>query len=127
MDTSPNGMYPVIYQAIVIGLELMVDPMSFITNAGTILTSRKSVRIRSISFAVSSLVMVGLMVLTGYDLKSQVDTVWWQLGLKSADMIQYLRYAGICIIYFILIGCVRRAYAVIAQCSQTDIHKYDRR
>ena len=64
MVVEPDGMFPVIYQAFIIGVELMVDPMSFILNAGTILTSRKTQQVRLISFAVSSLVTFGLMIAT---------------------------------------------------------------
>lgn len=70
MVVEPDGMFSVIYQAFIIGIELMVDPMSFILNTGTILTSRKTQQVRLISFAVSSLVTTGLMIATQFDLMS---------------------------------------------------------
>lgn len=65
-------MFEVIVQAIIIGVELYVDPSSTLLNTGTIVTSCKTSQIRLISFSVSGLVTTALMMATGGDFKEQL-------------------------------------------------------
>jgi hypothetical protein len=72
LATNPTSMVDVIIQAIIIGIELYVDPSSTILNTGTIITSYKTSQVRLISFSVSGIVTTALMMATGADFSEQL-------------------------------------------------------
>ena len=80
-----------------------------------------------ISFATTMLVTTGLMFLTQIDFSSQVNNMKNMLSFQNASNIQMMSNGIALLFLFLLMGTIRRGYAVIAQCSQTNIDKFDRR
>jgi hypothetical protein len=62
-------------------MNLMIDPMSFIFNSGTIITTRKTKQVKMVSIVSSLFVISALMFLTQIDFMSQAYNMRNMLSL----------------------------------------------
>ena len=111
---------------------------------GLILTSTK--KKNPLSFILSVCTILGLMLGTGADMHEQIQNMYNILTLrdhsenigiyfyisievfkKHADFFKYAYLVFCVVMVFQVRQLIRRAYAVVALCSQTDYEKYERR
>jgi hypothetical protein len=141
---SKDGVTSHVIQAFIIGMSAYTDPSSYILHLGTILCSTK--KSTPLNFVLTVVTMLALMLGTGADFNEQVQNVFNILTLRdhsenigiyfyiSIEVFkkhaEFFKYAYLCfcvIMIFQIRQLIRRGYAVVALCTQTDYEKYERR
>jgi hypothetical protein len=141
---SSDGIVSVVLQAFVIGISQYTDPSSYIMHAGLLMCSTK--KSSSLSFILTVGTILALMLATGADFNEQVQNAFNILTLRdhsenigiyfyiSIEVFkkhaEFFKYAYLCfciIMIFQVRQLIRRGYAVVALCTQTDYEKYERR
>jgi hypothetical protein len=141
---SADGISSVVIQALIIGVSQYTDPSAYIMHLGLILCSTK--KSNPLSFVLTVSTIYALMVATGADFNEQVQNITNILTLRDNSenigiyfyiSIEVFKKHAIFFKYAYLLFClvmllqirqlIRRGYAVVALCTQTDYEKYERR
>ena len=141
---SSDGITSVVIQAAIIGLSQYTDPSSYIMHLGLLLCSTK--KSNPLSFVLTVSIIFSFMLATGADFNEQVNNITNILLLRDhsenvgiyfyisievfKNHAQFFKYAYLvfCVVMvFQVRQLIRRGYAVVALCTQTDFEKYERR